>query len=247
MRFRVPNANSCYGVTLGICGNHPFCGGYHPGGVGGCKGLFFWRAPVGLPGPGRAQRHDGSRTYASGCRLHVERGSRTRVTPCFWAMDCWRYQQAGGQVGNNFGTSALLGVKNGDNGFSSTAGQFLHYRVTDLGTDPVRVGTEVGDSVVRGSVPRSEPTLADLAADPGRPRCRPWPTSLPTLADLGTNPGRPRYQPPMLTSADLAADLAADHGTDLGRPPLPTSLPTSLPTTVPTLADLAADPGRPRS
>ncbi|KAJ4454880.1 hypothetical protein PAPYR_10281 [Paratrimastix pyriformis] len=33
MRFRVPNANSCYGVTLGICGNHPFCGGYNPGGV----------------------------------------------------------------------------------------------------------------------------------------------------------------------------------------------------------------------
>ncbi|KAJ4455227.1 hypothetical protein PAPYR_9884 [Paratrimastix pyriformis] len=32
MRFRVPNANSCYGVTLGICGNHPFCGGYNPGG-----------------------------------------------------------------------------------------------------------------------------------------------------------------------------------------------------------------------
>ncbi|KAJ4455119.1 hypothetical protein PAPYR_9963 [Paratrimastix pyriformis] len=60
MRFRVPNANSCYGVTLGIWkppmwiwkppmwgfGNHPFCGGYHPGGVGS-------EVRFGLPQPPR--------------------------------------------------------------------------------------------------------------------------------------------------------------------------------------------------
>ncbi|KAJ4452960.1 putative Origin of replication binding protein [Paratrimastix pyriformis] len=46
MRFRVPNANSCYGVTLGICGNHPFCGGYNPGGVGS-------EVRFGLPQPPR--------------------------------------------------------------------------------------------------------------------------------------------------------------------------------------------------